>query len=437
MIQPLEIGTEFQINSTTISAQNAPQVAVLSGGGNVVIWQDQSQVGTDTSALAIRGRIYGADGLPISGSDFEINATTTGSQLNAVVAKLAGNRFVVAWEDGSATGADTDGTAIRYRVFEGDGTALTAGDFVANSIATGFQMVPTITSLANGGFALAWADVGGTRLRFFDGTGNPILGSEQLIAVGIDQSRAGAPSITTLSDGRLALAWRDDDLNIHAQVFNADGTVSVAEYTVNNASLLGPQSEPSIAALATGGFVISWTDGEFFNDRDVRVQAFNASGAEVGSETVFHSTDPLFVRNMASDVTGLKDGGFVVVWTNNQGNSSFSHIYGQQFSEGGTAVGDTFLITDLRHDPVPSPSDYQYDPDVVTLADGSFLVTWTNRDPPVSVFDIPNDDVYGQRFAPLLVDAPSAFTADQIFTQEQKGKLAFLESFPLDLGQGL
>src|SRR4051794_40923269 len=102
------------------------------------------------------------------------------------------------------------------------------------------------------------------------------------------------PAITALADGRFVAAWTDqsatggDDWGqaVRAQIFNADGSMSGAEFLVNTITT-GDQSDPAITALANGRFVVTWMDyslsaGDLSGD-SVRAQIFNADGSKSGS----------------------------------------------------------------------------------------------------------------------------------------------------------
>jgi hypothetical protein len=86
------------VNTYTTAAQYAPAVAIDPAGNFVVAWASDDPVSTE-----IFGQRYASSGAPL-GSQFQVNAITTGSQyLPAVAVDPAGN-FVVVW----AGQGDTD-----------------------------------------------------------------------------------------------------------------------------------------------------------------------------------------------------------------------------------------------------------------------------------------------------------------------------------------
>jgi hypothetical protein len=128
----------------------------LSDGRFVVVWSDLSRTGGDTSSNAIRAQIVGADGAPI-GAAFLVNTTTAFLQNNPTISTLADGRFVVAWADLSGSGNDTSSLAIRGQVFSSTG-AKSGSEFLVNTTTADFQNQPTITGLTNGRFVVAWTD---------------------------------------------------------------------------------------------------------------------------------------------------------------------------------------------------------------------------------------------------------------------------------------
>jgi hypothetical protein len=94
------LGAEFRINTTVLNSQNDPAVADLTDGRFVVVWTDSSKTGGDISSLAVRGQIYNANGTK-SGGEFLVNTTTPGAQAEPTIALLSNGGFVVAWRDES------------------------------------------------------------------------------------------------------------------------------------------------------------------------------------------------------------------------------------------------------------------------------------------------------------------------------------------------
>jgi Ca2+-binding RTX toxin-like protein len=272
-------GPEMLVNTTWYDAQRDPKVATLTDGGFVVTWTS-TDVGSE-GGLNVRGQIFNGDGTP-RGSEFLVD-TTSGAQENAEVIGLADGRFVVIWQDTSASGGDTSGYAVRGQVFNADGTT-SGGEFLVNTGVEGYQFYPAVTALADGGFAVTWWDYGansvdGTdvRVQVYNTDGTP-RGAEILV----NTTSASMPSITTLADGRFVVVWHDG--GIRAQVFNPDGTKSGGEIAVSTTEA-GLQWESAVTALPDGRFAVSWTDGSGSpddpDDYAIRAQIIDPRGSAV------------------------------------------------------------------------------------------------------------------------------------------------------------
>jgi len=139
-------------------------------------------------------------------------------------------------------------------------------------------------------------------------------------------------------------------------VFNADGSQSGAEFLVNTTTL-GYQRDPSITALADGRFVVTWSDGsQTGGDTSydaIRAQVFNADGSQSGAEFLVNTTTQY--SQYDPRITALTDGRFVVTWSDASqtgGDTWPSAIRAQIFDPReaavnltGSALGDDFVGT--------------------------------------------------------------------------------------------
>src|SRR5262245_56135612 len=99
------------------------------------------------------------------GEEFLVNAEESGNQTRPSITTLADGRFAITWQ--SDDPGDGSGYCIRSRIFNPDGTPAgqsPASDFVTNSTHTGDQLTPAVAGLADGRFAVTWnsADTLGT-----------------------------------------------------------------------------------------------------------------------------------------------------------------------------------------------------------------------------------------------------------------------------------
>ncbi len=140
------IGGEFQINSYTTDTQSFPSLAVLADGRVVAVWQSRGSSGSDSSDVSIQGQLYDAGGSSL-GEQFQVNSyTTTGSQRRPSLTPLADGGFAVAWDRSSKI------LAQRYAA---DGTAM-GGGFQVNTSGGRYQSSASLAGLSDGGFVVLW-----------------------------------------------------------------------------------------------------------------------------------------------------------------------------------------------------------------------------------------------------------------------------------------
>ncbi|MGE0746053.1 MAG: Ig-like domain-containing protein [Rhodospirillales bacterium] len=149
------VGSEFLVNSTTSGAQQEASVAGLAGGGFVVVWEDHS---SGTWSRDVKGRVFDASGSAVGG-EFTVNTTTTDTQNHPEVAALPTGGFVVVWGDVHFnTGvSEYDTGEVRGQEFDADGDKV-GSEFLVNTTTAGVQMNPHIAVFDDGRFVVAWRD---------------------------------------------------------------------------------------------------------------------------------------------------------------------------------------------------------------------------------------------------------------------------------------
>ena len=211
MSTPIKWGQEIAVNTTTLSTQDQPAIVALANGRFVAVWRDIGQTGGDTSGQAVRGQMLDADGSKFGG-EFLVNTTTTDDQWNPKVIALSDGRFVVTFQDNSKTGGDTSQSAIRAQMYSATG-ARDGGEFLVNTTTAFAQNTPVGAALSDGKFVISWIDFSavvdtapaGIRAQMFNANGSK-FGAEFLV----NSTTAGNqvyPTITTLADGNFVVAW--------------------------------------------------------------------------------------------------------------------------------------------------------------------------------------------------------------------------------------
>ncbi|MDA9464495.1 hypothetical protein [Bradyrhizobium sp. CCBAU 53415] len=437
MANATTFGSEFLVNTTTVGSQFDASITALSDGRFVMVWTDASGTDGDTSSDAIRAQIFNADGSK-SGTEFLVNTTTADIQYDPVVTALKNGGFVVAWSDGSGSGSDASFQGIRAQVFNADGSK-SGSEFLVNSTTTGYQLDEAITALSDGRFVVTWTDGSATggdtsswavRAQIFNADGSK-SGTEFLVNTTTSSFQYN-PAITALNDGQFVVAWTDGSATggdtsgtaVRAQVFNGDGSKSGVEFLVNSTTI-GDQSGPggggsetiTITTLVDGRFVIAWTDysqtGGDTSSSAIRAQVFNVDGSKSGSEFLVNTTTSGSQNN--AEIAALKDGGFVVTWTDSSqtdGDTSSTAIRAQAFNVDGSKSGTEFLVNSTT-------PNIQQDSVITTLQDGHFVVGWTDWSQTGA--DTSGSAIRAQLFQPdALINKPVNLTAGNLVAEMAK-----------------
>ncbi|MDX8355765.1 tandem-95 repeat protein [Cognatiyoonia sp. IB215182] len=287
----VEIVSEFVVNEFTDGPQRLPSVTALTDGQFAVSWESLDQQQGDTD-WAIKASIFDATGSEIV-SEFLVNEFTNGAQHDPSITALTNGHFVVTWASWDQQQGDTSSTAIKARILDTDGNEIVT-EFRINEFTNSAQTNPSVTALADGNFVVTWmsndgqqgdASGGGIKASIFDANGDAIA-SEFLVNEYTTHYQS-YPSVTTLANGHFVVTWAskgsqqgDDDYAIKARIFDATGNEIVSEFLVNEVTH-GPQWDPSVTALADGGFVITWESGDRQQgDASSAIQAriFDANG---------------------------------------------------------------------------------------------------------------------------------------------------------------
>ncbi|MGX1321669.1 autotransporter passenger strand-loop-strand repeat protein [Bradyrhizobium sp. USDA 377] len=319
-----KVGGEFLVNTQVTGSQATAVVTGLSNGGFVISWQDQNSTSGD-----IKAQIYGANGAPVGG-EFVINSVTANNQNTPAITGLPNGGFVVAWTNQGSSAAD-----VKAQVYDANG-AKVGSEFLVNSTNPSFdQERASIATLSNGDFVVTWNDfrTGNWEVRgqvFHPGAaGATKVGAEFTVDQAYYNSRMVA-GVTGLANGNFVISFEDTSGEVRAQVFTAGGVKVGAEFQVNTQTS-GNQGFSSITALKGGGFVVTWSDegtGDG-NGPAIKAQVYDAAGSKIGGEYVVNTQ--IGSNQLYPNVAALANGGFVISWTD------FSQALGDNSGYGITA----------------------------------------------------------------------------------------------------
>jgi hypothetical protein len=347
-----KVGGETLVPTTTAGPQDFSDMTGLADGGWVVTWSSRPAV--NAADFEIRIQAYNADGSK-QGSETQVNATSAGTQVHSSVAALSSGGWVVTWQgDDPDTSNGDSKTDIYQQLFNSSGQKV-GGETMVNSFTTSDQFDSKVTALDTGGWVVTWASFGhaadssGIYAQVYQANGAK-LGGEIHVNT-FTSGNQHHPDITTLKNGDFVITWESQDedgsgYGIYQQRFNADGSFDGGEKRVNKTTALA-QDSPDVTALSNGGYVVTWQsekqDGSAYG---IVGQVYDADGHKLGKEILINrhtnseQTDP--------SVAALDGGKFVVSWESFDVDGSGGAIVQRVFSNAGAKLSSEKLILDFR-----------------------------------------------------------------------------------------
>lgn len=323
------LGAQFSVNTQTIGDQTRSSTTGLSNGEFIIVWASTSQ---DNSGQGVYAQRFATNGTK-QDNEFKVNTYTINNQLSPRVNSISSDSFVVTW---ASDGQDSNGYGIYAQRFALNGTAL-GSEFRVNTYTTFNQTNPRVTALIDNEFMIAWSDDGrdgsgyGVYAQRYAVNGVPRGG--QFLVNSYTLNDQSNPSLAALTSGDFVVVWRSNqnssDDEVYARICPLYDEFQVNTNTANS------QESPRIAGLSNGDFVITWSSyGQDGGDFGVYAQRYSASSVPIGSEFQVNTNTTSYQNEPC--VAGLANGGFVIAgsW----------QLYAQRYGLNGTAIGFEFCL---------------------------------------------------------------------------------------------
>ncbi|WP_432612373.1 hypothetical protein, partial [Azospirillum brasilense] len=359
-------GSEILVNTTVTSDQHQPSVTVLANGTQLVTWASNGQ---DGSGYGVYARLLDGHGQPL-GDEFRVNASTDKSQSNPKVTGLGNGGFMVVWDEVDAVSQpDIRNSGVYARFYDAAGNAVGS----EWKLAVSYAAYSEAAQLADGSAVMVWLQNGTVWGQRFAANGTPLTG---IFSLGI--SNGASLNVTGLAGGGYAVSWTDTIsqpgyyVDVYTQVFSASNT---AVGSVSRVSTYGNynQSQNMVAALADGGYVVvSMCEGGLdLSGNGIFARRYDALGRPLGGETRVNN----FVAGdqQQPSVTALADGGYVIAWTSAAQDGSGYGVYAQRYDAAGNKLGGDFLLAQ-------NIAGNQVQPVLAARADGGFVAVWAGQD---------------------------------------------------------
>ena len=249
-------------------------------------------------------------------------------------------------------------------------------------------------------------------LRAFDPGGMPQ--SDPVKINTYDDNIQRIPRMAISGDDSFMVIWQSfepapnnpdvDRIIIRGQAFDANRDPVGNERLLSSVSTsIATQVYADVAALRDGGYVVVWHSLNTLEVEDpdttgIQARRLGANGAPLAEQFQVHPNT--FGHQNNSSVTGLADGGFLIVWTTPE-------VHGRRFKADGTAQGDVFQINTFT-------TGTEVKTDVVMHEDGRVLVVWQSNEERIE-----GNEIRGRLYSPNLVAQGPDFRINSLTAEDQ------------------
>jgi hypothetical protein len=371
-------GDEHRVNVRTTGSQANPALALTEAGDVIAVWS--SYYSSSGRSNEIVGRRWNLSDMPPDADEFQVNVARAGNDTEPAVAVDGQGRFVVAWQ-----GPGLDAEDVFLRQFDPNGRALT-DDTRVNSYTPGRQLYPRVAANGAGAFVVVWESCGPAGeeqrslicTRRFDPNA-AALGESSVVDQ--DQTDCRYPDIAMDANGGFAVTWLQDRTSktIFARLFDPNGTAVTSAFEVSQVGC-SSLTRPSVAMDAAGRFVITWDgDPNRAADDDIHARLYDPDGTA--------QTDPFVVNDLRAGAqqwprAAASANEFVIVWTHDTNEpDAATDIHARRFDWSGRPAADSFPVN------TTAAGKQQY-PAVAMHSDATLVVLWEAEEPDNGGYDV-------------------------------------------------
>jgi Ca2+-binding RTX toxin-like protein len=367
---PTFSGASYQLNPVNQNdSQDSPAVAALDDGRFATVYRSSDPLGG-----TLRYVIHNADGSVFTEQTIvDANNDVFVDNEMVDIAALTGGGFVITWSE--REGADEN---VYHRVYGANGLPITGPIHSNADEIDGTAKRPDVIGDGDGGFYLVWDDSSfdndpgpgqsftrSVRMQHFGADGQPTGPSQMLSdSIGADSNAALAIS----RDGtRINVIWDD---NLGHMENHTDGIYGTeiggsGYYRADKGTFSEFHTDADVAYSTGNTFMAVWN--EYQDSGDYAVYGSINGGAEFKINTSGHTH-----WGTMQKVVGLRDGNFLVVWYDG-GRDGNDDVLGQLISNSGAKIGTEFVVSDRISTDITRITASE-------MIDGRVIVTWSSSD---------------------------------------------------------
>lgn len=352
----LGIEAEFQVNGLYLDNQLYPAVVPAQDGSYLVAWHGDG-IDSDGHGIAIR-KVDGRG--PRGDAEQIVNQFATGNQEHVSLASPGDGLILAVWQSDEQDGW---GTGIFGRLLT-DTPAAAEDEFQVNVYASDRQSSPAVASNGKGPFVVAWQswwqdkDDWGVFARLFDATGAAVTGDLQVNTITWgDQTN---PAVAMLPEGGFVVVfedWEGGGWNavIYGRLYAADGSPAGEPFLVSRA-IPGFAEQPAITTLPDGRLLATWAwrPDEDHTLKDIQASLIDPALIPSGEVAAI---DLAFPGEQVRPAPAADAGGFAIAWQDNHGlGNSGQEVFAQHFDLAGKVSGEPLSLNIYRPDNQSAPA---------------------------------------------------------------------------------
>eukprot|EP01060_Flectonema_neradi_P006460 TRINITY_DN14368_c2_g1_i1.p1 TRINITY_DN14368_c2_g1~~TRINITY_DN14368_c2_g1_i1.p1 ORF type:complete len:424 (+),score=80.06 TRINITY_DN14368_c2_g1_i1:86-1273(+) len=208
------------------------------------------------------------------------------------------NGFAIVWQDNGNSRQKID-PAVYTKQFDITGKStsdiLRVSDQVPGYVGFGPQFLPKCAGFDAGGYVVTWhLNVALDEFEIRGKVFHPSKTSPELFINHKDVGRHSNPSVAVLDDGKFVISWNFQDKFVFCQMYTNDG------HTIGDRILVNEKVSrlPDLSRLSGGGFIVTMEEGPVFHS--VVAQTFSSSGEATGGIVPLHTSDLIISKPLVS-----------------------------------------------------------------------------------------------------------------------------------------
>ncbi len=346
----------FVVNDSSNSAFAGPyDVAVFPDGRTVVVWENYGVTGS-----TIQMRVYNAAGATVAGPTTVHSDASSSQRWVPSVAVQSGSGYLVAWEDYRNGQAD-----IYARLFTGAGASIGNDFALVPSPESNYaQYAPQVAYSSLNQYVIGWIDRRTGQevyLQRYDPISG-LAGANTLISSGDSVTTNWDLNLAVATSGKLLASWGASQSTnlIQSQRFGAALTTAGSLLSVN-LDADGHRWGPAARFAAENNFGVVWT--EFVSeDADAQMMAFDTLGNRLFGSEIRLNDDAAGSPVASASVISGTGWWWISVFSSRRADAG--DIYLQRFGYFGGLVGTNVKVnqdigSNLQSEPTAAAADSQ------------------------------------------------------------------------------